>query len=472
MTSLLLSGLSPLVRELPIASPVCKGRRDTANVDIASLLKGSDSNESSAARPHQAQSTSESPPTAPTATTTSGPPSYYSSYTPNITPPSTLTPPQYTTSAFGPGPGPSYAPPPPLLGPGPGPVTGPVPGTSFAPAPSYGPAGTPGFTQGLTAGPGSGAVGPPQARRTMAPHMAEGPQAAKKQSKWTPEEDAIIIELRGSGMKWDEISKRLPGRSSISCRLHYQNYLERRSEWDEERKNKLARLYERLKAEMWAKLAEEMQVPWRAAEAMHWQIGEHEMARRAGTTPFSLSGSSVENPHHRASPSRGHHHHAHSQTSVPRDFYGGRGTPGMPTHLPPGRSLVTRPQSQHELGDPGMMYGSAPPPRHNLAPIHTETLPPPTAGRGGGMLPGVSELTTGVSPYSTPAYSMGMPGTSPVHSQTASPGPFLSTPSSYQLMDPSGVKRRASPGYGPEASRRRQYDPRSDDSELASRRMM
>ena len=46
-------------------------------------------------------------------------------------------------------------------------------------------------------------------------------------------------------MKWEDISKRLPGRSAISCRLHYQNYLERRSEWDEEKKNRLARLYER-----------------------------------------------------------------------------------------------------------------------------------------------------------------------------------------------------------------------------------
>ena len=75
------------------------------------------------------------------------------------------------------------------------------------------------------------------------PHPLASP--AKKQSKWTPEEDAQIIELRGSGMKWEDISKHLPGRSAISCRLHYQNYLERRSEWDEERKNRLARLYER-----------------------------------------------------------------------------------------------------------------------------------------------------------------------------------------------------------------------------------
>lgn len=85
-----------------------------------------------------------------------------------------------------------------------------------------------------------------RARRKMPQFQASGSdQPAKKQSKWSAEEDALIIELRGSGMKWDDISKRLPGRSPISCRLHYQNYLEKRSEWDEERKNKLARLYER-----------------------------------------------------------------------------------------------------------------------------------------------------------------------------------------------------------------------------------
>lgn len=80
-------------------------------------------------------------------------------------------------------------------------------------------------------------------KRSAPTHSAEPP--ARKQSKWSPEEDALIIELRGRGMKWEDISKRLPGRSAISCRLHYQNYLERRSEWDEDKKNKLARLYER-----------------------------------------------------------------------------------------------------------------------------------------------------------------------------------------------------------------------------------
>lgn len=80
-----------------------------------------------------------------------------------------------------------------------------------------------------------------QASQTPMPE--ESP--AKKQSKWTPEEDNLTIELRGQGMKWDDIAKRLPGRSSISCRLRYQNYLEKRAIWDEEKKNKLARLYAR-----------------------------------------------------------------------------------------------------------------------------------------------------------------------------------------------------------------------------------
>ncbi|KAL8789382.1 MAG: hypothetical protein Q9195_006855 [Heterodermia aff. obscurata] len=120
------------------------------------------------------------------------------------------------------------------------------------------------------------------------PHPSASP-AKKHNSKWGPEEDALIISLRGRGMKWEDISKRFPGRSIIACRLHYQNYLERRTPWDDEKKDKLARLYDRMKPEMWAKVAEDLQVPWRAAEAMHWALGEAEMARRAGVVAFSMA---------------------------------------------------------------------------------------------------------------------------------------------------------------------------------------
>lgn len=41
---------------------------------------------------------------------------------------------------------------------------------------------------------------------------------------------------------------------------------------------------------MWEKISKEMQLPWRAAEAMHWQIGEIEMAQRANVPVFHLAG--------------------------------------------------------------------------------------------------------------------------------------------------------------------------------------
>jgi hypothetical protein len=146
-------------------------------------------------------------------------------------------------------------------------------------------------------------------------------------------------------MKWDDIATRLPGRSSLSCRLRYQNYLEKRAIWDEEKKNKLAMLYfryvpldhcgcsdcfilvihffilrphlwfqmepsticrirlrrvsacilkhntdpcVRFKEEMWHKVAIQMGIPWRSAESMHWQLGEQEMSARANAPVFQL----------------------------------------------------------------------------------------------------------------------------------------------------------------------------------------
>ena len=44
---------------------------------------------------------------------------------------------------------------------------------------------------------------------------------------------------------------------------------------------------------MWAPVALELGIPWRAAEAMHWQLGEADMARRAGVVPFSLAANNV-----------------------------------------------------------------------------------------------------------------------------------------------------------------------------------
>ncbi|KIM92938.1 hypothetical protein OIDMADRAFT_62762, partial [Oidiodendron maius Zn] len=117
---------------------------------------------------------------------------------------------------------------------------------------------------------------------------------SKNKRKWSPEEDTLLIDLRGNGAKWAAISERLPGRSPLSCRLHYQNYLERRSVWNEDRKDVLAKVYERFKLDMWSKVARETGIPWRAAEAMHWQLGQVDMAQRASVTPLLLQEASRE----------------------------------------------------------------------------------------------------------------------------------------------------------------------------------
>ncbi|RYP92383.1 hypothetical protein DL770_001483 [Monosporascus sp. CRB-9-2] len=507
----------------------------TATVDIASLLKAPDSNESSPVSPpplqQQQQQQGRSASVAPTAAAAAVP----------IT----------TASAVGP----------PFLAP----ATHRLGLTPASPAAAVGVAAVGGRPGGSGAGGAAGAGAGGHGKRSMPPHASESP--AKKQSKWSAEEDALIIELRGSGMKWEDISKRLPGRSAISCRLHYQNYLERRSEWDEERKNKLARLYERFKPEMWAKVAEEMAIPWRAAEAMHWQLGEHDMARRAGVTPFSLTAQNIDNQqggHHRGSPRHGHGH-SHSQGSASRELIGPGGrwaraaaggaggaiatattasSPQQPQQPPPpppppmpmptlSRSYTTAtrrnsgtstapPPHQHHHHLPVAPHHTHHHPSHHsehvlaapaegyphphqhpihyahhqggggvpLAPIQTPHQSPRQQSlRGPGMmLPGVAELTTGVSPYSTPAYSIGgggrggsgagvvprSAGASPAG--VASPGPFghpahpppppppgAGAAMGYAALEPvGGSKRRRSSG-SPEMSRRRQHlEPRPD----------
>ena len=259
---------------------------------------------------------------------------------------------------------------------------------------------------------------------------------------------------------------------------------------------------------MWAKVAEEMQVPWRAAEAMHWQLGEAEMARRAGVVPFTLNISSNESQgSQRISPSRGHAH-SQSQGSLPRDLSGipsprySRGTGPMPALMPPhtptGRTLPSRreslpprptfapPEQPEYVYGPAPGQGPGPGPGIGvgvgLAPIQTTTTTTTTTtnlGRGG-MLPGVAELTTGISPYSTPAYSVsgggagagGYPSASPIHSATASPGPGTLLPalSPYPTLEPAGtVKRRPSPPdtAARETSLRRQLYPHPETGEYA-----
>ncbi len=90
---------------------------------------------------------------------------------------------------------------------------------------------------GITQGPGRSN----KRLATAGSHPLE--TQAKEKSKWGACENTVVIQLRGSALKWDDISERLPGRSTVSCRLHYQNSLERRQEWEEATKTRLAVFY-------------------------------------------------------------------------------------------------------------------------------------------------------------------------------------------------------------------------------------
>ena len=96
---------------------------------------------------------------------------------------------------------------------------------------------------------------------------------------------------------------------------------------------------------MWGPLAAELSIPWRAAEAMHWQLGEADMARRAGVVPFSLAagGQAMPNqppigispPHH---PGPGQYQMGPSGLGTPSSAYSGS-------------------SSHYPLADPGPMRG-------------------------------------------------------------------------------------------------------------------
>jgi hypothetical protein len=215
----------------------------------------------------------------------------------------------------------------------------------------------------------------------------------------------------------------------------------------------------RFKPEMWSKVAEEMAVPWRAAEAMHWQLGEADMARRAGVVPFSLSSVTLDAPPpgHRSSPSRGHSHSqshsgaigsvsSSSRFSRPATAQGppsggnGRGSAGSSS-----RTIAARRESTPRSVPP-------PSPSDGLALAQIGGGMAMGMGRGGQMLPSVAEMTTGVSPYNAPAYAMSMPMSGGGYS---SPNQML--PGMGMMGPRPESKRRGSPEMGPrETSRRRQ----------------
>ncbi|KAL8866826.1 MAG: hypothetical protein Q9174_006058, partial [Haloplaca sp. 1 TL-2023] len=120
-------------------------------------------------------------------------------------------------------------------------------------------------------------------KRVASTSPLESRHANKKPTRqWSEADSEELLRLRGANMKWDDIARRFPSRTATACRLRYQNYLERKHNWTEEKKSRLARLYDRHKQDMWLQIANELNIPWRAVEDMHWVLGQEEMASLAG----------------------------------------------------------------------------------------------------------------------------------------------------------------------------------------------
>ena len=91
----------------------------------------------------------------------------------------------------------------------------------------------------------------PGSKRTASTSPQESRQASKKPTRqWSNADSDELLRLRNDNMKWEDIARHFPNRTSTACRLRYQNYLERKYNWTDEKKAKLARLYDRYVAQI------------------------------------------------------------------------------------------------------------------------------------------------------------------------------------------------------------------------------
>ncbi|KAF9882599.1 hypothetical protein FE257_006093 [Aspergillus nanangensis] len=120
-----------------------------------------------------------------------------------------------------------------------------------------------------------------------APHALSTNSGDTSARTWSKEEDALIVAMHSRNESWDTISRRLPGRSILACRFRYA-YLRLRPEWDEQMKDSVALWYQQYKAQLWAAIAEKVDLPELEVEALAWKLGPWEIARRAAVSTPGL----------------------------------------------------------------------------------------------------------------------------------------------------------------------------------------
>ncbi|KAL8769821.1 MAG: hypothetical protein Q9209_004259 [Squamulea sp. 1 TL-2023] len=155
--------------------------------------------------------------------------------------------------------------------------------TSYFPSSTFG-ASSPNARRPIVTGPPTSLSIPAASiKRTASTSPQESRHTSKKPTRqWSEADNEKLLRLRGANMKWDDVARHFEGRTNTACRLRYQNYLEKKHDWTDEKKKSLAVQYERRKQEMWEPIARELMVPWRAVEDMHWALGQVDMANLAG----------------------------------------------------------------------------------------------------------------------------------------------------------------------------------------------
>jgi hypothetical protein len=139
---------------------------------------------------------------------------------------------------------------------------------------------------------------------------------------------------------------------------------------------------------MWSKIAEEMKLPWRAVEAMHWQMGEQEIGRRSTSVPPSLL------------PPRSHTRHMVDSIPIPPSPLPLRSqTRHMVDSVPiPPSPLPPRSQTRHMVDSVPIPPSPLPPRSHkrhmvDSVPIPPSPLPPGShTGLRSEQLPSITQL--------------------------------------------------------------------------------
>ena len=104
----------------------------------------------------------------------------------------------------------------------------------------------------VTGPPLSLSVSASSIKRTASTSPQESRHASKKPTRqWSDADSDKLLKLRGVNTKWDEIARHFPGRTPTACRLRYQNYLEKKYDWNDEKKKSLAVLYDRYVTIQW-----------------------------------------------------------------------------------------------------------------------------------------------------------------------------------------------------------------------------